>query len=259
MSATDIFGGSSRVKRIERTVTDIDSCDFYHVIELPNGKIMDGQWDLRDTVAQYLGETDFRGKRVLEIGPASGFLSYHMERCGAEVTCIEPPLDEVWDFVPQAAVNLSEERLKFTRGIERLRNSFWYLHQLYRSKVECYEADAYRLPQPTQKFDIGILAAVLLHVASPLKMLESVARVVSEKIIVVDAYIEEIAAQPVARLIPDASNRTIESWWQFSPKIFEQYLAVLGFSSTVRTRHRARAGRWVNFADLDLFTVVATP
>jgi O-methyltransferase len=207
-------------------------------------------------VDRYLGDTNFKGKRVLEIGPASGFLTFHMERQGASVTCLEPPIEDLWDFVPQAGVDLAAVRRDFSLHIERVRNSFWYLHGVYGSKAGCYEADAYHIPQPKQKFDIGLLTAVLLHVSSPVRMLEAVANVVEEKIIIVDVHIEEIAAQPVCRLVPNAANRVTDTWWEFSPKFFEQFLPILGFSKTVTTHHRdLYAGinqHW------DLFTVVAT-
>jgi SAM-dependent methyltransferase len=161
-----------------------------------------------------------------------------MERRGASVACIEPPLHDVWDFVPQAGIDLATIKRDFVRHQERLRNGFWYLHRLYGSKAECYEADAYRIPEPMQQFDVGLLTAVLLHVSSPVRMLESLARVVAEKIIIVDADIEEIAAQPVARLVPSAANQVTDAWWEFSPKFFEQFLPVLGFPHTVTTRHR---------------------
>ena len=54
------------------------------------GKII-GLWDLRQTVDDYLGRIDFAGKRVLEIGPASGFLTIEMERRGADVVAVELP------------------------------------------------------------------------------------------------------------------------------------------------------------------------
>jgi O-methyltransferase len=254
VSDDNIFGG--QIPKSLRVVTDKRLCEFYHVSELPDGEVTTGQWDLRDTVGQYLGNTDFSGKRVLEIGPASGFLTFHMERQGARVICIEPSLQNVWDFVPQAAVDLDSVKQDFIRHQERVRNSFWYLHRVYSSQAECYEADAYRIPEPMRKFDIGLLTAVLLHVSSPVKMLESLANVVAEKIIIVDAYIEEISAQPVARLVPSAANQVTNAWWEFSRKFFEQYLPVLGFSKTVTTRHHGLyAGigrRW------ELFTVVAT-
>ena len=49
---------------------------------------------------------DFAGKRVIDIGPASGFLSFHMERRGAQVVCIEPQMETFWDLVPRAGVDL---------------------------------------------------------------------------------------------------------------------------------------------------------
>ena len=79
-----------RVRQVRRRVTDPAECDFYHVVELPGGELTKAQWDLRETADQYLGGVDFAGKRVLEIGPASGFLSFHMERRGARVFCVEP-------------------------------------------------------------------------------------------------------------------------------------------------------------------------
>jgi O-methyltransferase len=250
----DVFNGL--LKKSRRVVTDQSLCDFYHVSELPDGELTPGQWDLRATANEYLGNTDFTGKRVLEIGPASGFLTFHMERRGASVTCIEPPLHNVWDFVPQAGVDLASVKRDFVRHQDRLRNSFWYLHRLYGSQAECYEADAYRIPEPMQPFDIGLLTSVLLHVSSPVRMLEALANVVADKIIIVEGYFEEIASQPVARLVPSTTNQVTNGWWDFSPKFFEQYLPVLGFANTVMTRHRDL------YADLnqhwELFTIVAT-
>ena len=66
-------------------------CDFYHSMISPGvGKII-GLWDLRQTVDDYVGRIDFAGKRVLEIGPASGFLTIEMERRGADVVAVELP------------------------------------------------------------------------------------------------------------------------------------------------------------------------
>jgi hypothetical protein len=70
----------STPRKVNRIITDLSACDFYHCVQLPDGSIVKGQWDLRERVDQYLGNVDFAGKRVIEIGPASGFLSMHMER-----------------------------------------------------------------------------------------------------------------------------------------------------------------------------------
>jgi hypothetical protein len=129
-------------------------------------------------------------------------------------------------------------RSAFGSHIERIRNSFWYLHQLYDSSVECYEVDAYRIPPQPTKFDIGVVASVLLHVSSPVRMLESVAAVVGDRIILTERYFPELADWAVCRLLPTAANGSLETWWEFSPKFFEQYLGVLGFPHVTVTRHR---------------------
>ena len=60
-------------------VADPAACYFYHVIDVPGHCLMVGDWDLRGEVAKYLGNVSFAGQRVLEIGPASGFLTFEME------------------------------------------------------------------------------------------------------------------------------------------------------------------------------------
>jgi hypothetical protein len=68
-----------------RVVSRIDDCFFYHSMDLPQHGLVAGEWDLRRGIERYLGHVDFRGKRVLDIGTASGFLAFWMERQGAEV------------------------------------------------------------------------------------------------------------------------------------------------------------------------------
>ena len=65
-------------------VEDPADCYFYHTMEVPGHGLMTGEWDLRGAVDDYLGKVAFAGQRVLEIGPASGFLTFEMENRGAE-------------------------------------------------------------------------------------------------------------------------------------------------------------------------------
>ena len=70
-------------------MTNVDECFFYHHMGLPGfGKVGKG-WDLRKTIDDYLGRFDFRGKRVLDVGTASGFLTFEMERRDAEVASFD--------------------------------------------------------------------------------------------------------------------------------------------------------------------------
>ena len=69
---------------------------------------MNGDWDLRRGVDDYLGKVVFAGKRVLEIGPASGFLTFEMEKRGADVISVEVTDEHGWDFVPYPDARLQE-------------------------------------------------------------------------------------------------------------------------------------------------------
>src|SRR6516164_8364027 len=73
----------------ERVVAGIDGCFFYHVMDLPGIGTVGQDWDLRGRVDDYLGNIELAGKRVLDVGTASGFLTFEMERMGAEVVSLD--------------------------------------------------------------------------------------------------------------------------------------------------------------------------
>jgi SAM-dependent methyltransferase len=245
--------GATSAQKIERIVRDREACDFYHDIDLPEGPAK-GQWDLRASADQYLGDVDFEGKRVLEIGPASGFLSFHMERRGAHVICIEPPMHAFWDLVQRVDTDLNLAKQNFGRHIERVRNSFWYCHAAFNSKVELYEANAYDLPETLGQFDIGVLAAVLAHCACPVRMVEQVAQR-CQKIVVTELYIHDLAGKPDCRLVPSGDAKGLDVWWLYSPQFFTNYLEALGFASLNVTRHFQHYR--VIEQQVEFFTVVA--
>src|ERR1700716_716011 len=71
-------------------VEDVADCYFYHTMEVPGHGVIKGRdWDLRSGVDEYLGKVAFAGQRVLEIGPASGFLTFEMEKRGADLVAVE--------------------------------------------------------------------------------------------------------------------------------------------------------------------------
>src|SRR5689334_17854377 len=93
-----------KIFAVPKKVDDLADCYFYHTMELPGHGVIEGRdWDLRRGVDEYLGKVDFDGQRVLEIGPASGFLTFEMEKRGAEVVSVEVTAEHGWDFVPYPA------------------------------------------------------------------------------------------------------------------------------------------------------------
>jgi hypothetical protein len=58
-------------------------CRWYHVMDVPGVGITDGPWDLRGKFNAYIGGVSVVDRSVLDIGTASGFLSFEAERAGA--------------------------------------------------------------------------------------------------------------------------------------------------------------------------------
>jgi O-methyltransferase len=245
-------------------ISSLGECDFYHTTEIPGVGVVKGQWDLRAGLDAYLGDFDFTGKRVLEIGPASGQLTYHIEKSAREVVAVDLPLDRgFWDFVPYERFGLNRDRVGAERGavetsfyeaVTRVRNAFWYCHEKLNSKAKVHYGASDDLPDELGEFDVALLASVLLHTRSPAKILASCARRVTGSIIVTDLYYPEIGEGPVCSLVPTAENGMWDTWWRFSPAFFTQYLGVLGFPRHQVSFHKQKTTETIH----ELFTVVAS-
>jgi len=66
--------GDAGIYAAPRVIRDNGQCYFYHTIALPGCGTVEGDWDLRRGIRDYLGGVDFGGKRVLDIGTANGMI-----------------------------------------------------------------------------------------------------------------------------------------------------------------------------------------
>jgi len=233
-------------------VPEFKDCHYYHTVEIPGHGLVEGLWDLRQGVDDYLGHVPLVGRRVLEIGPASGFLTIEMEKRGAEVVAVEVPDDPGWDFVPYSAPFMGSIYGPRREGMRSLKNSFWFTHAAHQSKAKLWYGDVYNLPEALDRFDVAVMGAVLLHCHSPLRIIEQCAKL-AETLVITDMLVPQLVGQPVCRLVPNRDNRKWDTWWEFSPDFFIQFLEVLGFATpTVTTHVQYYLGQPYTF-----FTVVA--
>ena len=233
-------------------VEDIADCYFYHTMELPGHGVIQGRdWDLRAGVDDYLGKVDFAHQRVLEIGPASGFLTFEMEKRGADVVSIEVTAEHGWDFVPYPAAKMEEVFGPRRIVMQQLKNSYWFSHAALRSKAKVYYGDVYNLPAALGEFDLAVMGSVLLHCRDPLRIVEQCGKI-ARALVIVDMFRPELEGAAVCRLVPTAQNFLWHTWWHFSTQFFTQFLAVMGLpsseTSTHQQHHRGRA--------YTLFTIV---
>jgi tRNA (mo5U34)-methyltransferase len=67
----------------------IAALEWYHTIDLGGGIVTPGYYDHRPYLGHYGLPDDLRGKRVLDVGAASGFFSFELERRGGAVTATD--------------------------------------------------------------------------------------------------------------------------------------------------------------------------
>lgn len=209
---------------------DIDSCNFYHVMELPRVGVVGNGWDLRKTVDVYLGNFDFRGKRVLDVGTAGGFLTFEMEKRGAEVVSFEMNSGRQWNIVPFTHANFDYEKVRkgSIAGNERLRNAYWFAHRELHSKAKLFLGDIYDLPAALGTFDVVVLGMVLPHLQDPFQALFSASRLSTKSIIVTQQTIR--SKDPVMHFMPDPKTCSPDrAWWVMSDALVKRWYHVLGF------------------------------
>lgn len=250
-----------------RLVDNREECFFYHTMELPQVGLVQGIWDLRGGVREYLGGVDVRGKRVLELGPASGFVTFHMEGQGADVVGCDLCETDAWDIVPYAGLDLAAEASRRSKHIRLLNSSFWLSHRLVGSKARIIYGPVYTLPPEAGPFDVAVFGSILLHLRDPFLALQRALSLTRETVVVTDMMsryrprlldaprriLPRKLRRPGMTLVPDYTlGAPRDTWWRLDPDIVRHFLGILGFDTVSVTYHKQRfQGRW-----LPLFTVV---
>ncbi|MGH9122965.1 MAG: class I SAM-dependent methyltransferase, partial [Acidimicrobiales bacterium] len=156
-----------------RTVAGVEECLFYHTMDLPGVGLVEGPWDLRPSAGDYLGNLDLRGKRALDVGTASGFLTFEMERRGAEVVSYD--LGESmggWDLVPFGGRISKTMLAERSSGIGRINNAWWLAHQALGSRARVVYGPVYEMPSDIGPVDVAVFGAILLHLRDPFLALQ---------------------------------------------------------------------------------------
>ena len=220
-----------------RDVSDLDRCAFYHLMDLPGVGTVGDHWDLRPTIDAYLGPVSFAGKRVLDVGSASGFLTFEMERRGAEVVSFDIVEGGDWDYVPFADPAFDATKLKseLTTHVNAIKNAYWYAHKALGSRARACYGDIYNIPEALGTFDIVVFGMVLPHLRDPFRALASGSRLSRGEVVVVQQGTEAVDAH--MHFMPDPTTLADPlSWWYMSEGCVERMLSVLGFGVKSKTR-----------------------
>ena len=217
-----------------RFIERLDDCFFYHAMELPGFGLIPAHWDLRGRFDDYVGGVNFAGKSVLDVGTATGFLSFEAEKRGASrVVSFDQRDGAEQTFLPFKDKAYFRDRAgwaeQYRAEIERWKNAYWLSHRLLGSKAEAFYGNIYELPAELGKFDIALVGSVLEHLSDPITALASIARLTKERIIVVTPLLE--TDEPIARFEGRADRPEADfTWWVYSLGVYREVFGMLGFA-----------------------------
>ncbi len=213
----------------------LSDCYPYHWFDMPNGDKVVGSWDLRRNWQSYLGNYNFTGKRVFEPGPASGFLTMKMEHSGAEVVAFDLPPGAPPDLLPSPKRDMAKTAIEMGAAIDRVRNSWWYFHRAFNLKAKATYGDIYNLPDDLGRFDVTVVAAILLHLSNPFRAIQQFASITDKAIIIADLVHDKFDDQPYMEFAPHPDSSDPMTWWYISPHSIKRMLAAVGFSKIKMT------------------------
>lgn len=218
-----------------RVIDDPGDCYFYHTMDLPGFGLIRAHWDLRGRFEEYIGGVDVAGKSLMDIGAATGFLSFEAEKRGARVVSFDMDQGSQQTFLPfkdKPYYNDHESWAEdYSAQIEKWKNAYWLCHRLLESKALVHYGSVYNLPAGLGAFDIVIVGSVLEHLSDQVTALASISRLTKETLVIVTPLLE--SEEPIARFEPRASNPEHDyTWWTYSVGVYREVLGMLGFEIT---------------------------
>ncbi len=230
-------------------------------MDLPSGQVRGG-WDLRGRIREYIGHADVAGRSVLDVGCASGFLTFEMEKLGGRVTSFDAESSANIAFVPVHDQQWVTDRPRWRQDadvfLDRLKNGYWFAHGELQSRAQALYGDIYELGSYGHSFDVAVIAQVLVHLKDPVNALAAVASVCRDTLVVTEGMSNSPLAD--ARLCARAAaGGPGYMWWQCSVPFYKEVLEMQNFEIQTVTK-----GRYVCLdasycpGENELTTIVAT-
>jgi tRNA (mo5U34)-methyltransferase len=221
------------------------SRSWYHSIDLGDGLVTEGWFDLRPYVEKYGLPDRLDGQRALEVGTWDGFWAFELERRGAEVIALDLDDEQTLDWPPRRR---PRESASEPRGA-----GFALAKEILGSRVErvvrsIYDAD----PAELGTFDLVFCGSVLIHLRDQYLALERMANLCRGRLILAEEYdrVAQLCPVPMSRYLADREGATV--FWLPSARTLRRMVWSAGFEHVkehsrfdMRDRNRTFAVRHV--------------
>ena len=185
--------------RPERIHEFFHEANWYHTINLGDGMITNGTYDLRPFVSSMRFPASLTGKTVLDVGASDGFFSFEFERRGAKsvqaidtnaydgTLPIDPSPSKIDNYSKKYAGALKEyEKFRDIFSLLELKgsNKLVVLADYFNSIVTFRNHSIYNLSDFGCTYDFVYCGALLEHLKHPLKALEQLSAITGELCII---------------------------------------------------------------------------
>jgi tRNA (mo5U34)-methyltransferase len=228
--------GNDRYCRREVSQAAIDSVPlWYHTLELPDGLLTPGWFDLRQQVAS-LPWPDVAGKRCLDVGTYDGFYAFELERRGAEevvATDISDHEDWDWPAAARAGGGAALAPLAGEKG-----RGFEVARTVLGSRVRRLELSAYHLSaERIGTFDVVVCGSLMLHLRDPVRALEAIRSVCRGWFLSVEEVSLRLTTAFPHRPVADMRfNEELCQWWVVNGSGLKRMVEIAGFEVARMTR-----------------------
>ena len=207
-------------------------CSFYHTLELPVSGLQHGQWDLRGRFDHYTLAVPLTGKTVLDVGTASGFLTFEAEKRGATVVSVEAANPSRWERLPFAQnlsfIDRSAWDASVADYLDSVKRSYWLAHREFGSRARVHYGDAYDLPDALGFFDVVIVGQILVHLRDVIRAVGSISRRCGDTLIIAEGMLP--SNEPSSLFLGRVNEPERDhSFWRHSVGLYGELLAMLGF------------------------------
>jgi len=244
-----------------RDVRDPESCVFYHSIDLPTYGPQAGVWDLRGRFDDYTAHVALSARSLLDVGTATGFLTFEAEKRGARVTSLDVSDAELWAYLPIRESPFVKDypawRAEADAKAEGWKNSYWLSHRDLGSSARCVYGNVYELSPDVGSFDVVVLGQILVHLKDGISALTAAASVCAETMVIVEGSFENDT--PIAALCGRADKPDVAyAWYQYSTGWYREILTMLGFREITVTTGSYLCNHDRHDSNIELTTIVAS-
>jgi hypothetical protein len=185
---------------------------------------------------------------LVDVGCASGFLTFEAEKRGAIVTSFDVDTGDAVNIDPQT--DAAAKR----REVIMMQNGYRLAHRLLKSKARAVHGDARELSRYVGPHDIVLIGQMLVHVRDPLTVIEQACKVAQETVIIAEGSWE--SDQPLA-MFCGAKTPGTNSWWHLSTGLYRDSLSIFGFNLTKTVAARYQCNHPASSGMTEVWTFVA--